>query len=89
MVDLCAHGKHYEYEVIVEQIAAEQAILCRDGNRPSFFEIFQGSNLRRTIAGIAGACSQPLAGAPLLFSYSTYFFSIVGLSDPFLVTVVM
>jgi len=84
-----AHRQDHEYRVVVEQIAAEQAILHQDGKRASIFEIFQGSNLRRTIAGVVGACSQPLAGAPLLFSYSTYFFSIVGLSDPFLVTVVM
>jgi len=75
--------------VITEQIAAEQAMLYQDGKKPSMFEIFQGPNLRRTIAAVVGCCSQPLAGAPLLFSYATYFFSIVGISDPFLVTVVM
>lgn len=75
--------------MIVEQMKAEQAMFNGDGKRATFFEIFQGSNLKRTIAACIGVASQPLAGAALLFSYSTYFFSIVGLSDPFLVTVIM
>jgi SP family general alpha glucoside:H+ symporter-like MFS transporter len=74
--------------VIKEQMDAEEA-LTRSNGKSSFFEIFRGSNLRRTIAAVVGTCSQPLAGAPLLFSYSTYYFSIVGIQDPFLVTVVM
>jgi SP family general alpha glucoside:H+ symporter-like MFS transporter len=78
----------HEYRVIKEQIDAERALMQKHG-KASFFEIFKGANLRRTIAAIVGICAQPLAGAPLLFSYSTYYFSIAGLEDPFLVTVVM
>ncbi|KAE8538162.1 hypothetical protein D1P53_005500 [Cryptococcus gattii VGV] len=78
----------HEYLVILEQIEAER-LLTQSNGKSSFFEIFKGSNLRRTIAAAAGTCSQPLAGAPLLFSYSTYYFSIVGLQDPFLVTVII
>ncbi|KAK1927060.1 hypothetical protein DB88DRAFT_514651 [Papiliotrema laurentii] len=78
----------HEYRVILEQMEAERAI-TQAGGKSSFFEIFQGANLRRTIAGVVGAASQPLAGAPLLFSYSTYYFSIVGVKDPFLVTVIV
>ncbi|WVW79024.1 hypothetical protein I302_100987 [Kwoniella bestiolae CBS 10118] len=78
----------HEYMVIKQAIEAERAI-TQSGGKSSFFEIFKGSNLRRTIAGVIGACSQPLAGAPLLFSYSTYYFSIVGVKDPFLVTVIV
>lgn len=64
-------------------------MITEANDKASFFEIFKGSNLRRTIAAVVGTCSQPLAGAPLLFSYSTYYFSIVGLENPFLVTVIM
>ena len=37
----------------------------------SFFEIFQGLNWRRTLAGCIGICSQWTAGAPIVFAYST------------------
>lgn len=72
--------------MVHEQIQAEKELTQNNG-RFTFLQIFKGSNRRRTIAAVTGVCSQPLAGAPLLFSYSTYYFSIVGLQDPFLVTV--
>ena len=80
-------AKDHEYRVIKEQIEAEKEEMKKLGKN-SYLEIFRGANRRRTIAAVVGITSQPLAGAPLLFSYSTYYFSVAGLQNPFLVTVV-
>ncbi|KAH7029489.1 general substrate transporter [Microdochium trichocladiopsis] len=75
----------YEYRVIQHGILAEQEF---NGTESSFLEIFRGLNWRRTLAGCLGICSQWAAGAPIVFSYSTYFFAVAGLEDPFLVTII-
>lgn len=81
----------------------EAELAARDAmGGASFFEIFNKSNWRRTLAGCVGICSQWAAGAPIVFGYSTvshivakintlltcqYFFKVAGLADPFLVSV--
>lgn len=77
----------YEYRVIQHGIQAERDLSAQSKNS-SFFEIFQGLNWRRTLAGCIGICSQWAAGAPIVFGYSTYFFKTAGLQDPFLVTII-
>lgn len=37
----------------------------------SFLEIFRGVNWKRTLAGCVGIMTQPFAGAPIVFGYST------------------
>lgn len=83
----CSPQDH-EYLVVKEQIDAEIAFTKATAGG-SYAEIFKGPNLRRTIAAVVGISLQPLAGAPLLFSYSTYYFSVAGIEDPFLTTVIM
>ena len=68
--------QEYEYRVIQHGIAAE---LEFSGGNASFFEIFKGPHWRRTLAGCVGICSQWAAGAPIVFGYSTYFFSLANL----------
>ncbi|KAG5660827.1 hypothetical protein KAF25_002470 [Fusarium avenaceum] len=77
----------YEYRVIQHGIDAERQ-LSQSSEGASFFEIFDKHNWRRTLAGCLGICSQWAAGAPIVFSYSTYFFAVAGLKDPFLVTII-
>ena len=76
----------YEYRVIQHGIMAEQELTQHSGSK--FFEIFHGLNWRRTLAGCVGICSQWSAGAPIVFAYSTYFFAVAGLDNPFLVTII-
>lgn len=76
----------YEYRVVQHGILAEQEL--NQHGKSKFFEIFQGLNWRRTLAGCVGICSQWAAGAPIVFSYSTYFFAVAGLENPFLVTII-
>ncbi|KAF5585244.1 maltose permease [Fusarium pseudocircinatum] len=77
----------HEYRVIQHGIEAERQ-LHLESKSSSFFEIFDKHNWRRTLAGCMGICSQWAAGAPIVFSYSTYFFAVAGLKDPFLVTII-
>ncbi|KAF4956733.1 hypothetical protein FSARC_11501 [Fusarium sarcochroum] len=77
----------YEYRVIQHGIEAERAF-NHASMESSFFEIFKGLNWRRTLAGCMGICSQWTAGAPIVFAYSTYFFKVAGIKDPFLVTII-
>ncbi|KAH7137003.1 general substrate transporter [Dactylonectria estremocensis] len=77
----------YEYRVIQHGIEVERAF-NEASSDASFFEIFKGLNWRRTLAGCMGICSQWTAGAPIVFGYSTYFFKVAGIKDPFLVTII-
>ncbi|KAH7125837.1 general substrate transporter [Dactylonectria macrodidyma] len=77
----------YEYRVIQHGIEVEQEF-NEASSDASFFEIFKGLNWRRTLAGCMGICSQWTAGAPIVFGYSTYFFKVAGIKDPFLVTII-
>ena len=63
-------SQEYEYRVIQHGIEIERQ-LSEVSTNSSFFEIFQGINWRRTLAGCTGICSQWAAGAPIVFGYST------------------
>ncbi|ATY58282.1 MFS alpha-glucoside transporter [Cordyceps militaris] len=77
----------HEYKVIQHGIEVERRINhLREG--VTFCDLFRGVNWKRTVAGAGGIMAQPLSGAPIVFTYSTYFFQVAHLDDPFLVTVV-
>ncbi|RSM14151.1 hypothetical protein CDV31_005487 [Fusarium ambrosium] len=77
----------HEYRVIQNGLLAEQQF-NEAAKESSFLEIFQPAHWRRTFAGCLGICSQWAAGAPIVFGYSTYFFKVAGLQDPFIVTII-
>ncbi|THY28640.1 MFS general substrate transporter [Aureobasidium pullulans] len=85
--NIAGYDVEHEYRVIQHGIDAELE-LASASRSSSFFEIFNKQNWRRTLAGCLGICSQWAAGAPIVFSYSTYFFKVAGLADPFLVTII-
>ena len=62
----------YEYRVIAHGIEAEKAF-NEIAAKSSWFEIFQGINLKRTIAGSVGICSQWLSGCVVVFNYKSVF----------------
>ncbi|KAK4565888.1 hypothetical protein LTR86_003737 [Recurvomyces mirabilis] len=76
----------HEYRVVQHGIQAE--LEFSNASNTSFLDIFRGVNWRRTLAGCVGICSQWSAGAPIVFSYSTYFFKVAGIADPFIVTII-
>ncbi|UPL01848.1 hypothetical protein LCI18_012782 [Fusarium solani-melongenae] len=77
----------HEYRVIQHGLEAEKRF-NETVKESSFLEIFQRTHWRRTFAGCLGICSQWAAGAPIVFGYSTYFFKVAGLKDPFVVTII-
>lgn len=94
--------QEYEYRVVQHGIEAERAFSAA-AEGASYADIFRGLNWKRTLAGCMGILSQPFAGAPIVFGYSTvgqaqlfvgyrlhpqYFFKVAGLADPFLVTII-
>ena len=77
----------YEYNVIQHGIAAELAFNALAAET-KWLEIFRGVNWKRTLAGAVGLSSQWAAGAPIVFNYSTLFFQLAGLDNPFLVSII-
>ncbi|KAH8819233.1 hypothetical protein F5884DRAFT_743652 [Xylogone sp. PMI_703] len=75
-----------EYGIIARTIEHERELL-QDG--PTYVHIFKGLNLKRTLTVMILAVSQQLAGLAIISTYSTYFFSLAGLADPFLGTVIL
>ncbi|ORY89818.1 and other transporter-domain-containing protein [Leucosporidium creatinivorum] len=53
----------------------------------SFIDLFRGTNLRRTWISFAPFAWQQLIGIPVVFGYTSYFFQLAGLKNPFLGTV--
>lgn len=54
--------------------------------RERWYAIFQGHNLRRTIASTWALSSQQVLGLTLFYTYASYFFKTAGIADPFAVT---
>ncbi|RAO72321.1 uncharacterized protein BHQ10_008333 [Talaromyces amestolkiae] len=75
-----------EYGIIVRTIEHERSMLQ---DEPKYIDIFKGLNLKRTLTVMLLAVSQQLAGLAIISTYSTYFFSLAGLADPFLGTVII
>ncbi|KAH8724376.1 general substrate transporter [Phaeosphaeriaceae sp. PMI808] len=75
-----------EYGIIERTIEHEKNVLQE---APKFIHIFKGLNLKRTLTVGVAAISQQLGGLAIIFTYSTYFFSLAGLADPFLGTVIL
>ncbi|KAK6371393.1 hypothetical protein LTS17_009124 [Exophiala oligosperma] len=75
-----------EYGIIERTIAHEKEVLMEV---PSVIHVFKGLNLKRTLTVMVLGISQQLAGLAIISTYSTYFFSLAGLEDPFLATVIL
>jgi len=75
-----------EYGIIVHTIEHERTML---DNRPRFRHVFQGTNLRRTLTVMILAVTQQFAGLAIISTYSSYFFSLAGLADPFLGSLIL
>ncbi|KAK8147894.1 hypothetical protein G3M48_000772 [Beauveria asiatica] len=75
-----------EYGTVARTIEHEREVLQA---APSCLHVFQGLNLKRTLTVMLLAVSQQLVGLAIIGTYSTYFFSLAGLQDPFLGTVIL
>ncbi|KAK5053225.1 hypothetical protein LTR84_002199 [Exophiala bonariae] len=75
-----------EYGIIERTIAHERDVLAET---PSVVHVFKGLNLKRTLTVMVLAVTQQLCGLAIISTYSTYFFSLAGLDDPFLGSVIL
>lgn len=76
-----------EFAVIAGTIEAQrQANLAM--KRISNWELFRGLNLKRFLIGSWPKVLQQFVGLSIFSSYSSYFFQLAGLPDPFLVTII-
>ncbi|KAM0229889.1 hypothetical protein ACHAPO_009611 [Fusarium lateritium] len=75
-----------EYSIIEKTILHERELL---NEAPNITHVFKGYNLRRTLTVLLLAVTGPFGGLSIILSYSTYFFAIAGLSDPFLATLIL
>ncbi|ORY31052.1 general substrate transporter [Naematelia encephala] len=75
-----------EYAIIARTIEHERQVLV---HKPSYADVFRGTNRKRTFTVmVLAGCSQ-LGGLTIISTYSTYFFSLVGLEDPFLGSLIL
>ncbi|KAL1404926.1 hypothetical protein Q8F55_008538 [Vanrija albida] len=75
-----------EYGIIEHTIAHEREI---NKGAPKYRDVFKGLNLKRTLSVAMLSACQQLAGLAIISTYSTYFFSLAGLEDPFLGTLIL
>ena len=58
------------------------------GHNVSFFDIFRGTDLRRTILAVLSSSCQAGSGINLVVGYSTYFYTVANISNPFAISLV-
>lgn len=75
-----------EYGIIARTIEHERSMLEES---PKYIHVFKGLNLKRTLTVMILAVSQQIVGLAIISTYSTYFFALAGLKDPFLATVIL
>jgi sugar porter (SP) family MFS transporter len=81
-------GYDFEEElgIIERTIEHERTML---DHAPRYRDVFKGLNLRRTLTVMILAVCQQFAGLTIISTYSTYFFSLAGLADPFLGSLIL
>jgi len=75
-----------EYGIIYNTIQHERATL---NDRPRVKDVFRGTNLKRTFTVVLLAMASQFLGTTIISTYSTYFFAIAGLKDPFLGSLIL
>jgi MFS family permease len=58
------------------------------GHDASFFDLFRGTDLRRTLLSIICSSAQAGSGINLVVGYSTYFYTVAGIANPFAITLI-
>lgn len=68
---------------IIEQEVAEGKAIADKFSKISYFAVFRGTNLRRLLISFGPFAWQQWIGAPVIFTYTAYFFQLAGLANPF------
>jgi len=68
-----------EFQEIKESWEVEQEL----ARNSSIYDMFRGTDLRRTLLAVAAVCFQAASGSMFLLIYGTYFFLMSGSTHPF------
>ncbi|KAL4882336.1 hypothetical protein BJY04DRAFT_217254 [Aspergillus karnatakaensis] len=71
-----------EYERLMLEIEKSRATASIQGEG-TYFDIFRGTNLRRLVISFLPWHWQVAIGVPIISTYSSYFFDMAGLANPF------
>ena len=85
--DVDGYDVNHEYAVIKFEID-ESAALSDAASESDWKALFTKMNLKRAVIATLPFTFQNVVGVPLMFGYTTYFFQIAGVSDPFLGNIV-
>jgi hypothetical protein len=75
-----------EYAILLQEIEDGERLIAA-GKQMSYTALFRGTNLRRTLLSFGPFAWQTWLGVPIIFGYTSLYFSEAGLSKPFLGTV--
>jgi hypothetical protein len=73
----------HEYAVLLAELKTSNEVALKYGTS-DWAALFKWGNFRRLLAATIPYTFQQFSGGPYLFGYTTYFFQIAGLADPFL-----
>lgn len=78
----------YTEEEIKEEFHTQQTFIQTNAEKASLLELFNGTNLTRTLVVIGVNCCTQLGGQSFASKYSTIFVSNIGAVDPFQITMI-
>ncbi|PGG97440.1 hypothetical protein AJ79_09201 [Helicocarpus griseus UAMH5409] len=77
----------YDEVALQQEFEAMKSIARREAEVKNdwrlFFELFKGTNLRRTIIAVSVGTANAGVGAMFILSFGTYFFKVAEVGDPF------
>ncbi|RSH77861.1 uncharacterized protein EHS24_002927 [Apiotrichum porosum] len=80
------YDAEHETTVLEYELAGQRAIQ-EEAQKVSYFDLFRGVNLRRTLVSFSIMGWQQCVGISIVFGYNSVFFKAAGLKNPFLGTV--
>ncbi|KAH6714816.1 general substrate transporter [Leptodontidium sp. MPI-SDFR-AT-0119] len=79
----------HEYAVIKYEVESSQELSMKHSSKNEWRSLLTKVNMRRTIIATLPITFQNFVGVPLIFGYTTYFFSLAGVADPFLGSIII
>jgi SP family sugar:H+ symporter-like MFS transporter len=79
-------GSHYDQTLVAaefQEIKEAWVIEKELARSASIFDMFRGTDLRRTVLSVLAVCMQGASGSMFVIIYGTYFFLISGSTKPF------
>ncbi|KAG4429383.1 hypothetical protein IFR05_015140 [Cadophora sp. M221] len=84
-----AYDVDHEYAVIKYEVESSQELSMKHSSKSEWRSLLTKVNMKRTIIATLPLTFQNFVGVPLIFNYTTYFFSLAGVADPFLGSIII